>query len=275
MRILFSLFARMGDVCCGIPAFHALRRKFPEADLCWATLPKYAALVPKFGTPVLDICADGFGGDPGKPPGFDLAYFVQPMYRHDEWTSSGKHIVDLIADWSETDLLPEERKITIRVKGRDLEKVAKMDLPDRFAAICSSPAYSSNMYPFRSLFDAVIERCCGMGIRYVTVGGADGETLPGAIPLHGKLSISETVAAINRSAVYIGPDNGTTWLACGAQKPSKLCVVDEARLKIGVVGFRRALEDPNVHDVFFQSGDRKILEEFSRLVEKGGENQHA
>jgi hypothetical protein len=265
MKILFALFARLGDVCCGIPAFNALRRKHPEAALYWGTLPKYASLVPKFGIPVENLSSAEFGWDPGKLPGYDRTFFVQPMYRHDEWTSSGKHIIDLIAQWCGVDL--HEKRISIEIPSNDLVKVDSFGLPKRFAAVCSSPTYTASFH-FKSIRQAVIDRCVVSGLECVTVGGRDGEELDKARPLHG-LSLTESVAVIDRSAIYIGPDNGTTWLACGAPNPHKLCITDSDRLRIGVMGFQRALDDKKVHDIFVQEGLEAILKKLDELIGAG------
>jgi hypothetical protein len=55
---------------------------------------------------------------------------------------------------------------------------------------------------------------------------------------------------IGRSQVYVGPDTGTSWLACAARTTPKVCVVDRNRLKDGVVGFQGFLADDNIRDVF-------------------------
>lgn len=262
-RVLFSVFARMGDVCCAIPAFHALRRKFPRAELSWATLPQYAHLVPRFGIPVLDIHTVGFGGDPGKLPGYDLCYYVQPMHR--KWAGTGKHIVNLIAEWAEVVLEPSDRRISVEIPRDAKDKVSGLGLPEKFVALCSSPTYSVH-YPFQDLLEPAIRRCSKAGIAAVTVGGGDGREVEGALPLHGKLSIQETIAVIDSASAYLGPDGGVTWLACAASRAKKLCVLDERRLSEGVVGFASALEDPNLRDMFFQEGEEALLSAFLQMA---------
>jgi len=97
MNILFCLYARLGDMICGIPAFTALRHQYPKAKLTWSTMKQHAPLVPKFGA--VRVYGDlPFGSYPpwAKQPEYDVIIRAQPMWRHEEWTKSRKHILDLI-----------------------------------------------------------------------------------------------------------------------------------------------------------------------------------
>jgi hypothetical protein len=127
-------------------------------------------------------------------------------------------------------------------------------LPDRYIAIGNSPALSSrNLFP--GYYGNLVSFCRSRKIPYVTVGGKDGTPLDGAINLNGLLSPNQTAWVIDRSVVYVGPDSGTTWLACGTAGAHKICVIDRERLKDGVVGFEKFLDGGGkIHDVFFQDG---------------------
>lgn len=261
MRILYCLFARMGDVCCGIPAYLALCAKYPEADLTWITLPKHGPLVPKCGN--VKTVNDGQHGPlhaiDGWRSQYDIVINAQPMWHHKRWEKSGKHAIDLIADLADVKL--GERRVVIEtdksVKQSMLAKLPK--LPEKpFVTICSSRCYSCGDWPqpYRQKLVSVLKR---EGIRFVTVGGSDGHDIPGAYSAHGKLNFLETLALIRRSRVYVGPDTGPTWLACAASGTSKVCLIDKGRLRCGVVGFERFLDDKNIKDSFIQDGvDRHI-----------------
>lgn len=261
MRILYCLFARMGDVCCGIPAYLALREKHPEADLTWVTLPRHEPLIPKCGN-VKTVNDGQFGPlhaiDKWKGE-YDLVINAQPMWHHARWMKSGKHAIDLIAELADVKL--KERRIIIEtdksIKQSMLSKLPK--LPERpFVTICSSRCYSCGDWPqpYRQQLVSVLRR---EGVRFVTIGGKDGHDIPGAYSAHGKLSFLETLALIRRSKVYIGPDTGPTWLACAAHDTFKVCLIDKGRLNNGVVGFQRFLDDKNIRDFFIQDGvDRHV-----------------
>jgi hypothetical protein len=256
VKILFTLFARLGDVCCGIPAFRALKVKYPLAELHWLTLRAYMDLVPRCGNPCSISTDEPFGRPPDLTAGFDRVYQVQPMWRHEEWASSGLHVIDLIAKWCDVEL--SDRSISIDVPSEITAKVGRMPLPERFIAIGSSPTISSrNLLPEH--FPSIVEYCRANSIPYASVGGVEGVQLPGAINFCGHLSPLETVALINRASLYIGPDNGTSWLACAAKKPVKVCLVDQDRIKDGVVGFRDFQSDKRVHDVFYQDGLERLI----------------
>ncbi len=257
-RVLFVLFARLGDVCCGIPSYLALKEKLQDADVWWLTLRAHAELVPS-GSAVCHLTGDE--GEVGRIPDlaetFDEVYMVQPMWRHEEWTKRGLHAIDLIADWCGVKL--ESRVITIRQTPESTGRINALPLPERFVLIGSSPPKSS-----RNLFcqwhEQIVAWCNQRRVLCGTVGGVDGVTLWGTMGFHGRLSPVDTVTLIDRCSVYVGPDTGTSWLACAAPRPEKICVLDRERLNDGIVGFEGYQGDPRVHDVFFQDGIGGVLE---------------
>ncbi len=255
MKILFTLFARLGDVVCGIPAFRALAKKYPGASLHWLTLPKYFELVPQGGIPISIPTPEPFGRPPDLTAGFDLVYQVQPMWKHEEWKASGKHAIDLIASWCDVPL--SSRKIDVDIPMEVRDRIYRMPLPERFLTIGCSPTISSrNILPEH--FPSIVEFCRANKIPYAAVGGDDGVAIPGAIDFRGHLSPIESIALINRSDVYVGPDSGTSWLACAAPWPKKVCYLDRERLKDGVVGFEGFTEGP-IKDVFHQDGLNSLI----------------
>jgi hypothetical protein len=241
----------MGDVCCGIPAFLALHAKIPGAQLYWLTLAKYQSLIPPCGIIVISP-HEPFGAIPKPLIGYDHAICAQPMWRESEWRSMRMHAIDCIATWSNVAPLTDRRIIL------PTNQLPNIQLPEKFVAICSSPSISCGNYFLIPMRQHITNYCIQRGISVVTVGGADGVVLQGAIPLHGKLSPLQTVAVINQAIAYVGPDTGTTWLACGAPKTKKICVLDRNRFSVGVVGFQ--LTDPaTTKDIFIQDGLDKVI----------------
>lgn len=252
MKILFCLYARLGDVCCGIPAFLALRNKYPDAELTWSTMKHYVPLIPKcgksrpFGNPP-------FGSYPpwAKAPHYDMVIKAQPMWRHREWELSKQHVVDLICKWS--GVAPKQKHVVLTPSQEDLDVVKKLGLPEKFATICASPCYSCANWPTQHR-QTVVDSLRKRKIEVFTVGGKDGQALKGTRTVHGQLSYLQTAALIGLSRLYIGPDNGVSWLAMSARKTARLCIVDRNRLKEGVVGFQKYLSDGNIRDSFYQDG---------------------
>ena len=114
------------------------------------------------------------------------------------------------------------------------------------------------------MIDALVKS----GNKIITVGGKDGLDYKGAQSYHGKLSLLGTVEAINRCSLYIGPDTGCTWLACGSRNTPKLCITDRHRFKIGLVGFQKFLSDDNIIDINHQEGVEKMANAALKLLEK-------
>ncbi len=261
-RILFVLFARLGDVCCGIPAYLALKEKNPDADVWWLTLRKHGELVP--GAPVFLSSEEGeVGRFPDLAETFDEVHMVQPMWRHEEWKASRRHVIDLIAEWCGVTLTDRTIRIpqTLAATGR----IDALPLPERFVLLGSSPPKSSRNV-FSQWLEQIVAWCNHRRVICGTVGGEDGISLWGTMGLHGRLSPIDVVTLIDRCAVYVGPDTGTSWLACAAPKPEKICVLDSERLKDGVVGFEGYQADPKVHDVLFQDGIENVLKMLDRYL---------
>lgn len=266
MKILFCLFARLGDVCCGIPAFLALREKYPKAELTWATLAQYQPLIPKCGT-VRPFGSPPYGSMPhwASQPEYDIVIKAQPMWRHREWEQSKTHAVDLICKWA--GVTPKVKSIVIETTDENNAAAMKIAPKQPFVTICSSPCYSCGNWPM-PMRQTMVDHFRKRGISVITVGGHDGQPLKGAETGHGRLSYAETLALINHSRLYIGPDTGVTWLACAAKKAAKLCLIDRNRLNQGKVGFKVTLSDANIVDSFYQDGVNKHIQLADELWNK-------
>lgn len=258
MKILFCLSARLGDVICGIPAYLALREKYKDADLSWLTLPQYVSLIPKCGK-TIPFGSPPYGGIPpwAKPPEYDIVIKAQPMWRHTEWEKSRLHIIDLISKWS--GVTPRKKRIYIDTTPEDIEHAQKITPKQPFITICSSPCYSSANWPHEER-TTIARTLIKKGIPIVTVGGPDGKEIPGTISAHGKLPYTQTIALINLSKLYIGPDTGATWLACAARNAKKVCLIDRNRLKQGMTGYQTILTEKNITDIYYQDGIKKHID---------------
>ena len=267
MKIVFCLFGRLGDVCCGLPAFYALRDKYPNAELTWAGLEIYQSLMPSFAL-------KRFFGSPPIGSGwphwanekeFDKVIKAQPAWRHKEWERSRQHAVDLIARWSGVDLRPQDKIIRAEISDKDRNYIDSLKLPPRFVAFCAGPTISAGNY-WQSADRIKMARA--MGGRSLTVISIGGNVSPisGTLNMCGKTSYLQTIELINRAQLYIGPDNGCTWLACAARDTPKVCVVDKNRLNTGVVGFEKYLYDENIKDVFIQNGVDAIIAASSNFM---------
>jgi ADP-heptose:LPS heptosyltransferase len=254
MRILFCLFARLGDVLCGIPSYLALRNKYPEAELAWITLPQYKKLIPNCGITIVYDGPQPFGKIPEWSKQYDLVIEAQPMWRHREWELTRHHVVDLIAKWSNVSLT--DRRIIVEISEQD--RTIGLELPkEPFVTICSSPCYS--WYDWSTEYrQTIVDMLSYRRIPVVTVGGLDGINLRRATHSHGRLSFIQTIELINRSKVYIGPDTGCSWLACAAHSTAKICLIDKGRLKIGTVGYQKYV-DGDITDHTYQDSTTTIL----------------
>ena len=271
MKICFCLFGRMGDVCCGIPTFQALRRIHPDAEMTWATVENHKCLIPEYAEIKIHGKAPFGSGWPGwaNEQNYDLVVKAQPSWRHSQWQKSGKHAVDCIADWAGIELAKEDRCINVKIPKNDYHAAGRLSLPKGgFVTICSSPSYSSGNYWGMGLRTKIVEALKKAGYGVVSVGGHDVVTLPGTHKGY-NIPIMQTVALISLSKLYIGPDTGTTWIACAARGTPKVCVINRARLKMGVVGFQKPLAgENNIVDVFNDEGAQKQIDLCLSMLKK-------
>lgn len=235
----------MGDVLCGIPTFVKLRRKFPHDYLAWQVSSKYTDLIPKYADKIIKV--SGPLGISKQAEGFDKIIKAQPSFKHKQWERSNQHLINLIAEWAGVRLETGERKIRIEIPQQIKDKISTIRPKKEFITICSSPCYSCRNWDieYRRAIISILNR---NGIHTATVGGKDGKSLGTNRSYHGELSLLETIQMISESSCYIGPDNGTSWLACAAKRTPKIMFIDPNRLKQGVVGFSSYLDDPNIKD---------------------------
>jgi len=232
-RIAFILTAGMGDMLLSIPTVKALAKKYPDATIDWVTYEGWAELVPtKYANPVAVPFSRGLGHLEQwlqvHAKNYDEIHIAMAFQRRIINAFYNSHMMDCVAVWSGVELA--NRTIDVDVAEMDIEK---LDLPSSFAAVCTSPCYSCNAWP-TELRDKIISWIRQQGLEIVTVGGKDGREVSGALNLCGKTSPKETMAVIKKAALYIGPDNGCSWLACAVLDTPKLCFIDPKRNQIPV-----------------------------------------
>lgn len=255
MKRLFILLARMGDVCCGIPSFYALREKYPNDELYWMTHDKFKSLIPKFGKFVPYTGAGEFGPVYVEKGVYDEIVEVTPCCHRNELLKTHAHIIDSIPQWANVTL--KSKKIIIESSDEDKAAVDKLKLPKRFITLCTSPSYS-----VRNYFQPHTPEICNelrKNIEVVTIGGNDLKILNNAINIKAP-PLTQTVEIINRSVCYVGQDTGVTWLACSTTNPHKVCVEDTESLKAGIMmGYEKHLDPNKIHDIFIQKGISEIV----------------
>ena len=266
MRILFIAQARMGDVCCAIPAYTVLRRTHPKAHIAWQVAGKYSVLLPEDVDEVIRTKMPAGTQNVVRKHDFDTIIKAQPMFRHKEWEKSGKHIIDLIADWSGVRLESNDRKIRIAIPDDVADKISSFGFVKKpFVTVCCSPCYSCYNWDYRSR-QKLVSELKRRGYRVAAIGGKDGREIGADKHFHGELNVIETVAMISKSIGYIGPDNGVSWLASSVKHIPKIMLIDKRRLKQGVTGFQRYLHNKKIRDLFYEDAKpRRIIKIMEKL----------
>ena len=263
-RIAFVLTAGMGDMLLSIPTVKALAKKYPHALIDWVTHEGWAELVPtKYANPVAVPFSRGLGhlepwlSEHAKE--YDEIHIAMAFQRRIINAFYNTHMMDCVAAWSGVSLT--DRSIDVDISGVD---VSKIDLPERFVAICSSPCYSCNPWP-EELRNKIVDWLHQQGFATVAIGGKDGQEIPDSLNLCGKLTPKETIAVINKAALYVGPDNGCSWLACAAKDTPKLCFIDPLRFQIpvGFEGYATGMIRDVKYDMPFEDIVAKIEELFT------------
>jgi hypothetical protein len=242
-----NYFSKLGDLCIAHPTFNAVKDRYPSHALFWLTRKELAG-VTGFESPLDELSSHCVVID------------AAPPHRHaSQWLHSGMHPIDFVAESAGFSLQASHRVIDVPVLESSTRKIDSLDLPRQFAVIAAGPCYTGGRWEMNARQE-VADLCARAGIACVSLGGTDSAPLQGTIDLCGQLTPNESVALIGRSQVYVGPDTGTSWLACAARTTPKVCVVDRDRLKDGVVGFQGFLDDGNIRDVFVQDGPERCFE---------------
>lgn len=260
MKIFFGLQARLGDVLCGIPAYRALRKKYPDSHITWRVHKNWEPVVPRDVDEIQISEINPFGGPFKGIEGYDHVFNVQAMWRHDEWLRANDNMINVIAKWCDVEL--EDPKIEVEIEDKDYDEARKLDLPEKFVTVCSSPHYSANQeWPLEQK-KSIVRGLVRDNHKVVTVGGADGEVLPGAKVGHG-ISLKGSLALISLSNGYIGADCGSSWLACAAYHVPKVIIIEDW-LK-GRVSYRKSIGNI-CDDVYLRNWDtNRVLNKLYKL----------
>jgi len=244
----------MGDVLCGVPTAVELAKTH---DLHWLTLKRYFPLIPPGILPVAS--RETPHGEIPRDAGsrYDRVINAQPMWHHDEWVRSRKHVLELIPKWA--GVIPQSRRITVHVPPTTVSAVDQLKLAPRFVVVCNSPCYSCNNWPPQHR-QRVVDHLRSRGLEVVTVGGRDGMPMARCRNLHGRTNMLETVEVVHRAVLYVGPDTGCTWLAQAAHGTKKICLLDRMRFRLGVVGFEKYLDGDETRDVLYQDPWGKLAD---------------
>ncbi|MFO1413949.1 MAG: hypothetical protein U1F10_08585 [Burkholderiales bacterium] len=250
-----KFFYKLGDLCIGHPTFNALRERYADCAHFWLTRPELSGLTGAEAA-IDEISADC------------LVVDGAPWHRHGrEWLHSGLHPIDFIAQTVGVALDRRHRYIDVAIHADVRRRVKCRRLPARYAVIASGPCYTGGDWPFDDR-QVVVNELLRHGIPCVSVGGRDSAALARTMDLCSQLTPIESIAVISDSCLYIGPDTGTTWLACAARDTPKVCVVDRGRKLDGVVGFEGFLIDENIRDVERQEGPDACLDAAWDLLQR-------
>jgi hypothetical protein len=251
--ILFSsshnrnFFHRLGDLCIAHPTFNALKEKFAGYPAFWITRPEFGELI-SVEPPISEAGRDC------------LVIDAAPPHRHaSQWLHSNRHPIDFIADTAGVFVESRHRYIEIPIPVENQRAVDRLGLRQPFVVIAAGPCYSGGNWPYADR-QKVANQFCRNGVLCVSIGGNDCAPLQGTIDLCNRLSPNQAIAVIKRAALYIGPDTGTTWLACAARETPKICVLDRNRMRDGIIGFQAFLIDRNICDITAQDGPDRCFE---------------
>jgi hypothetical protein len=242
-----NFFHKLGDLCIAHPTFNAIREQFADCNVYWMTRPELGELIPPESQP--SDCSSDCQVIDAAPPG-RLAR---------DWLHSNRHPIDFLAETAGVPVEARHRYVDVPVPAARERAVDALNLPTPFVAVAAGPCYTGGNWPL-SQRQKVVDLFGKRGVRCVSLGGSDAAALRGTVDLCNRLSLSEAIAVIRRARLYVGPDTGTSWLACAARETPKLCVLDRNRMRDGVVGFAGFLADRNIRDVVGQEGAERCFD---------------
>jgi ADP-heptose:LPS heptosyltransferase len=249
MKILFVLFKTLGDVCMGTTVVHAIKQKFPDATIDFATAPQNKNILE--GNPDINqiIALDNY---------YDAnLYFIEngydEIYRvgmanlmdtcwHHIPSQQNQHLVEWYAKRAEIDVL-EDKNIYIYLSKDDVEAVddywEDLDPNKKYVAFHTTSGHHPGQPPIESKdwpmekFQAVADSLASSGYGIIQVGAfSDKKLKPGtAIDFTGKFSFKQNAEVIKRCAGYIGVDSGPAYLAGWTGKPTILLMGSTQNIK--------------------------------------------
>lgn len=246
-KILFMLLFRLGDVLCGTPTFLELRKQHPHDHLAWVVMPQYAALVPSCADEVIVHGNEHDNVHTLKQPDWlktwDKVIDVQPSWHLEEWRKTNLPLVSFIAHLAGVEV--KERHIHLDITDAHRRRAAEIVKGmGEFVVMNAGPHISGPAWT-RDQRNEIAAEFRRRGLKVTALAGKDGETIEGAIPLHG-LPFQVAAAVVEKAQLYVGNDCGTSWLACAAHETPKIILVDRSKDRLGYDSYVDCLDDNNI-----------------------------
>jgi len=250
--VLVGLHQHLGDVVMASAVVRELRRRHPDAALCFATQRRFRSLVaynPRIDH-VIDCDCVGSLVDLARHPAFDRRYLLVLHGNHCElcggsyqdpyapfvasgidasgWFLHGRHLVDLMFErlgWNGADATPElhvPAQISADMRRLRRRLVLSPAVPV-VAMHMTTPHWPAKQWP-RAKFSALIERVTrDLDAQVIVVGGERVAALPReAIDLTRRTTLLETAALLAEVDLFVGVDSGPSHLAAAVGTPSVL-----------------------------------------------------
>ena len=233
VRILAIKLMTLGDVILCTPILEALRKKYPEAYIAFATSEKYAELVE--GNPYVDFvykCRDydskinalnhydSITSDLMKRQMWSEVYQLQLHDTLDLYWS-GEHLLDLYADIADVKVNREKLHISISKEDKKFAKTEISRLKNRYKnkrviAIHTTAGWEQKNWDFKK-YDELVKRL-SKNYTFIQVGGKEDYKAKEVKDFRG-LSIRKTAALIKECDLFIGPDSGPMHIAATVNVP--------------------------------------------------------
>ncbi|MBC8490387.1 MAG: hypothetical protein H8D45_30600 [Bacteroidetes bacterium] len=266
-NILFIFTGAMGDIVNAFTTLKAIKRKYPESLITWATLGKYSELVEISGVDKVLECSDRFEipVDWIRQNLPDKIFFPEPAAHSLEWKEMGLHSISFIAKSCEVRI---EKNRTIISENTDANKFIRKYLESKgvkkeyitFSHV-SGTASAWELSRVKRFIQTI-------KLPVVLLGSEIDPMIEGAIQIFGK-SIPQVIEIIRNSKVFIGPDSGCSWLATTTDVPM-LILMDSQRQKDLPVGFVSILsgEKNNMVEGTIDYSVKKVFNKVISMINK-------
>ena len=238
MKILFVLFRTLGDVCMGTTVVRAVKAKYPNAIIDFATMPQNKNILE--GNPDINkiIAMDNWydANVYYLENGYDEIYRVGMVTHEDTcWhhlpQHQNQHLVEWYAKRAGIDVLPD-KDIYIYLSQDDKEAVddywEDLDPAKSYVAVHTTSGHHPGQPPIDSKdwprFQEVVDKLNQQGYGIIQLGAFNDKKLkPGTVTdWTGKFSFKQNAEVIKRCKAYIGVDSGPAYLAGWSGVPTIL-----------------------------------------------------
>ena len=272
-KILFALFGALGDIFNGLPVVQALKEKYPEAELTWLTLQCYREIAES--SPADRVLTHGRGrhgeGIPWElleSEHFDLVFFPQGSFNHDEWERSGLHMVDFMARKCGVEVSSRAPEVTIGPQSReDVNSLwKKHGLAGKTVIAMACSALSCKPWP-RNNFEEIawtLGRLKNTALLHI--GSGEDAPLPGAIDCR-DIPFSTSIEIIRQCDLFIGCDSGPTWMASCTDTPI-IVFMDSERQKHYNVGFKCVMPEKDITELSVEATVGEAMDSITHLMDR-------